>query len=64
VGLLLISISFVQLIAKFFGHGLDTAEFVAIVTTTTASIFGFWWLVGRYLFSTGASLPERIDTRL
>lgn len=29
---------------------LDTAAFVAVVTTTTATVFGFLVLVGRWLF--------------
>jgi cytosine/uracil/thiamine/allantoin permease len=55
----LITISVLQLGARMFGRGLETAEFIAVVTSTTASVFGFWWLVGRYLFATGVSLPER-----
>lgn len=39
-----------QLFLKLFGHGLSEKEFITVVTTTTASVFGFWWLVGRYLF--------------
>ncbi|MEI9996334.1 MAG: hypothetical protein WDM91_17180 [Rhizomicrobium sp.] len=32
------------------GHGLDDAQFIAVVTSTTAIVFGVWMLVGRYLF--------------
>ena len=32
------------------GRGLETAEFIAVITTTTGSVFGYWWLVERYLF--------------
>lgn len=46
----LITITFAQLVARCFGMGLHSEEFIAVVTTTTASVFGFWWLVGRYLF--------------
>ncbi|MGN6208119.1 hypothetical protein [Asticcacaulis sp.] len=35
---------------KFFGFSLTEAEFITVVTTTTASVFGFWMLVGSYLF--------------
>lgn len=38
---------------NFFGKGLDSAQFIAILTTTSASVFGFWLLVGRYLFGAG-----------
>jgi cytosine/uracil/thiamine/allantoin permease len=39
-----------QFIARLFGSGLHSEEFIAVVTTTTASVFGFWYLGGRYLF--------------
>ena len=42
-----------ELTAGFFGGGLASEEFIALVTTTTASVFGFWWLVGKYLFDRG-----------
>lgn len=32
---------------------LGTAEFVAVVTTTTATVFGFLVIVARFLFHTG-----------
>jgi hypothetical protein len=35
---------------SFWGKGLDDAQFITVVTTTTGSVFGFWYLVGRYLF--------------
>lgn len=34
------------------GMKLSDATFIVVFTTTTASIFGFWILVGRYLFNT------------
>lgn len=46
----LILISIGQFACKPIGLGLGTTEFVTVVTTTTASVFGFWLLVGRYLF--------------
>lgn len=46
----LILISIGQFVCKPIGLGLGTTEFVTVVTTTTASVFGFWLLVGRYLF--------------
>ena len=35
---------------KSMGMGLGKAEFIAVFTTTTASVFGYWLLVGQYLF--------------
>ncbi len=46
----LISVTIFQMLLRIFGTGLHDGEFIAVVTTTTASVFGFWWLVGRYLF--------------
>jgi hypothetical protein len=39
-----------QLCLKPIGLGLTDAAFITVFTTTTASIFGFWLLVGNYLF--------------
>lgn len=33
-----------------FGRGLSEASFIALITTTTATLLGFWYLIGRYLF--------------
>lgn len=46
----LIVLTFAQLSLKPLGLGLGREEFIAVFTTTTASVFGFWFLVGRYLF--------------
>jgi cytosine/uracil/thiamine/allantoin permease len=46
----LIIVVIAQFVASLFGVGLHPEEFIAVVTTTTASVFGFWYLVGRYLF--------------
>lgn len=46
----LIIVVIAQFVARWFGSGLHSEEFIAVVTTTTASVFGFWYLVGRYLF--------------
>lgn len=35
---------------NIFNFELQVPEFVAVVTTTTASVFGFSFIVGRYLF--------------
>jgi hypothetical protein len=62
----LIGISMLQFVAKvWLGRGLETAEFIAVITSTTASVFGFWLLVGRYLFpgSSRANVPIVIDPR-
>lgn len=47
----LIVVTIAQMALAPFGMSLKTAEYVAFVTTTTASVFGFWLLVGNYLFS-------------
>ena len=46
----LMIVVFAQLVLGIFNCGLTEKEFITVVTTTTASVFGFWWLVGRYLF--------------
>lgn len=48
----LIVLPFAQMIFSIWGHGLTDPQFVTVITTTTASVFGFWYLVGRYLFPT------------
>jgi hypothetical protein len=47
-----------QMVLRCWDRGLKEAEFIAFLTTTTASVFGFWWLVGRYLFK-GPDKPEK-----
>lgn len=42
-----------------FNSGLESTEFVTVFTTTTGSVFGYWWLVGRYLFK-GPEKPEKL----
>lgn len=49
VGFLIVLIS-AQFGLKPYGVGLETEEFVVVVASLTASVFGFWSLVGRYLF--------------
>ena len=39
-----------QFVARLFGRGLEAAEFIALITTTTATLVGFWAIVGAYLF--------------
>jgi hypothetical protein len=46
----LIILPFVQMFFSIWGMGLTDAQFITVVTTTTAAVFGFWMLVGRYLF--------------
>ena len=46
----LIVVTIAQFSLKPIGLGLSEAAFITVFTTTTASIFGFWVLVGRYLF--------------
>ena len=49
----------VLVIAQFslepLGLGLEPAEFIAVITTTTAAVFGFGVIVGNYLFPKGGS---------
>ena len=47
----IIVLTIMQFSLKPSGMGLGTTEFVTVITTTTASILGFWMLVGRYLFN-------------
>lgn len=46
----LIVLTIMQFTLKPLGLGLTEAVFIAVFTTTTASVFGFWLLVGNYLF--------------
>ena len=46
----LVALTFIQMIMSIWDKGLTNPQFVTVVTTTTASVFGFWTLVGRYLF--------------
>ncbi|WP_299437139.1 hypothetical protein [uncultured Rhodospira sp.] len=46
----LIALPFVQMVFSIWGIGLSDTQFATVVTTTTAAVFGFWALVGRYLF--------------
>ena len=59
----LISVTFVQLFLRIFERGLHDGEFIAVVTTTTASVFGFWWLVGRYLFPAAPEKEDKTDLK-
>jgi hypothetical protein len=38
---------------------LESSEFIAVVTTTTASVFGFLIIVARHLFSGSESAKEK-----
>lgn len=46
----LIVLTICQFSLKPLDMGLGHDEFIVVFTTTTASVFGFWLLVGRYLF--------------
>lgn len=39
-----------QFVLNAIGRGLPVPDFIALITTTSAAVFGFWLLVGRYLF--------------
>lgn len=45
----LVILTFAQMTVSFWDKGLSDAQFITVVTTTTASVFGFWLLVGNYL---------------
>jgi hypothetical protein len=49
IGFLMV-MTFAQFTLAPLGMGLSDAAFIAVFTTTTASVFGFWLLVGNYLF--------------
>jgi hypothetical protein len=49
IGFLMV-LTIAQLCLKPVGLGLSDPAFITVFTTTTASIFGFWLLVGNYLF--------------
>ena len=46
----LFAIILMQFFMKKLGYGLEREEFIAVVGSLTASMFGFWYLVGRHLF--------------
>src|SRR3990167_6636673 len=46
----LIVLTGIQMIMSVWNKGLVPSEFIALVTTTTGTIFGLFYLVGRYLF--------------
>lgn len=48
--LFLILLPMLQMVFSIWGVGLSDAQFVTVITTTTGAVFGFWYLVGRYLF--------------
>jgi hypothetical protein len=49
IGFLMV-MTLAQFLLKPLGFGLDPSVFIAVFTTTTAAVFGFWLLVGQYLF--------------
>lgn len=51
----IIVLTLAQFILKPIGLGLESSEFIAVVTSTTAAVFGFGLLVGNYLFPLGGS---------
>ena len=61
----LICLPILQSVLSFWKFGLTDAQFITVITTTTASVFGFWYLVGRYLFPQpgGGRSAERIPIR-
>jgi hypothetical protein len=57
VGFIIFS-TIAQFTLKAVGKGLDQAEFITLITTTTGSVLGFWLLVGRYLFRSPSMSQE------
>ena len=55
----LIVLTMAQFLLKPLNYGLGQAEFIAVVTTTTASVFGFGFLVGNFYFPKGGSSRRR-----
>lgn len=47
----IIVITIAQMILPSIGLGLQPEEFIAVVTTTTASIIGIWIVIGKGLFN-------------
>lgn len=39
-----------QYVGRIYNVGFTEAEFIAIIISLTGSVFGFWYLVGKYLF--------------
>lgn len=38
--------------------GLESGEFIAVISSTTVTVLGFWLLVGRYLFHRPGAAPK------
>jgi hypothetical protein len=55
----IIVLTLAQFCLKPIGVGLTKEEFIAVVTTTTAAVFGFGVLVGNFLFPKGGSASRR-----
>lgn len=58
----LVCLPFIQMIFSIWNKGLTDPQFVTVVSTTTASVFGFWYLVGRYLFPDSKSKSKKKNT--
>ena len=48
--LFLILIPILQMILSIWDKGLSNEQFITVITSTTLAVFGFWTLVGKYLF--------------
>lgn len=55
----LIVVVLAQISLRPLGLGLETGEFIAVVTSTTTAVFGFGFLVGNFLFPKGGSGRRR-----
>jgi hypothetical protein len=59
VGFLIVLVT-AQFSLKPLNMGLTQGEFIAVVTTTTAAVFGFGVVVGNFLFPKGGSARRRV----
>lgn len=50
-----IVITGLQFFARLFGAGLESEEYIALITTTTLGLFGLWRVVGKSLYPMNGS---------
>ncbi len=51
-GFIMIAVA-TQIVLNAMGAGLSDPAFIALITTTTGTLLGFWYLIGRSLFPNG-----------
>lgn len=62
IGFIILS-TVAQFSLNAYQRGLDRYQFITLITTTTATVLGFWLLVGRYLFPVSPSSESPRATR-